>query len=190
MSKGIDHKEEVYHNTGLHISSRTIDLSGEIDYALSGQFIRNLHILEHLSNQAITVKLNTPGGDETQGMAIYDVISLSKCEITIFGIGDVCSMGSIIFQAGNRRLLYPNAILMFHLGDSDDGIRHKKANKNWHEFAEKYDKKLADILYTRILEKHPNFLRRKFDRMNEFDTILTAKEAVDLGLADGIVRWD
>jgi ATP-dependent protease ClpP protease subunit len=39
----------------------------------------------------------------------------------------------------------------------------------------------------RIREKHPEFKEKKFKEMNVFDTILTAADAVELGLADAIL---
>jgi ATP-dependent Clp protease protease subunit len=190
------------HEHGIHVKSRTIFLrrqdyiDGEesdpgVDHVFATKFLKNLFFLEILSHEPITIIMSTPGGLETEGMAIFDAIKSSPCHITIVVRGEASSMGSYILQSADERCIAPNSILMMHYGSSNGyGLDHKKTAKSWIVFEEKYGKKLDEILFQKILSKHPEFKRKKFDDMLNFDTILTAEEAVELGLADKILRVD
>jgi len=58
--------------------------------------------------------------------------------------------------------------------------------KKWAEEYTRLDRLHEEVLLNRIHEKHPGFSRGKLQKMMNFDTILAADEAVDLGLADQV----
>ena len=60
--------------------------------------------------------MHSVGGEWSDGMAIYDAISMSRSYITIIAYGQAESMSSIIFQAADRRLITPNTYFMSHYG--------------------------------------------------------------------------
>lgn len=65
----------------------------------------------------MTVVLNTPGGDVEHGLAIYDTIRMlvaSGTEVHVVGLGRVASMGTVIMQAGSRRIATPNTQFLVH----------------------------------------------------------------------------
>lgn len=184
----------------LFIPSRTIFMGslseswegGEtgVNYAMAEYVIKGLHILERLApkppaNNDITILLNNPGGDWYHGMAIYDAIQACEANVTIRTLGHAMSMGSIILQAADDRVMSPNSRLMIHYGTS--GFHnHTKIVQQW----AKEDKKLIGIMeeiyMDKIKLKHPTFPGKKLRDMLNFDTILNAEEAVNLGLADRI----
>jgi ATP-dependent protease ClpP protease subunit len=73
---------------------------------------------------------------------------------------------------------------MLHYGENSTA-GHVKNTQNWIKFYQKMDRKLSIVLYNKIKEKNPRFSLQKLERLLEFDTILDADEAVNLGLADG-----
>jgi len=60
--------------------------------------------------------INSPGGSVTAGMAIYDAIQFIQPDVTTIVMGQACSMGSLLAQAGSKgkRLILPNARHMIH----------------------------------------------------------------------------
>lgn len=170
---------------GLHLSSRRLILTGEVDEDLADQAIKCLHILDTMSQQPIEIILNSEGGDNYHGMAIYDAIKRCRSHVTVVGTGYVMSMGSVIIQAADKRVMTPYAKMMIHYGEwgMDD---HPKIAKKWVEEEDRFSRDMEDIYLDKIKELHPRFTRARLQKMLNFDTILSSNEALELGLIDGI----
>jgi ATP-dependent Clp protease protease subunit len=160
------------------------------DYAMAEYAIKGLHILDAASDAEITIIMNNLGGDVYHGMAIYDAIKACRSPVTIKATGYAMSMGSIILQAADKRLITPNARFMIHYGHIGMSATHTKNFIKWAKETERSDKEMEDLYLRRIHEKHPDFARKRLQQMLNFDTILTAQETVDLGLADAIEGTD
>lgn len=162
------------------------------DGAMAERAIKGLHILDSgapAGDKPITVIMNNPGGDEYHGMAIYDAIKVCKNHVTVIVYGHAMSMGSIILQAADRRVMAPNSRMMIHYGTW--GIHdHPKIVYRWAEEGKKFDKWMEDIYMEKIHQKKPDFSIGKLRDMCNFDTFLNAKEALDLGLIDEILGQD
>ena len=145
------------------------------------------HVLRELDRigkrKAITVRINSPGGDVVEGQAIYNALrrySLDGGEVTteIDALG--ASIASYIFQAGDKRKMAENGMQMIHrawtiaLGNAAD-LRSQA------DVLDKFDGILADTYAARSGQT-----REKIDELLAAETWLTSKEAVDLGLADEI----
>jgi ATP-dependent protease ClpP protease subunit len=186
------------HDYGLYVPTRTIYMGSEevdmeigesgTDAAMAERVIKNLHILDNAASEPITIIMNNLGGYVFHGMAIYDAIKKCRSHITIIGTGQVMSMGSLILQAADKRVLTPSAVMMIHHG-YDHHDNHIKTIRNWVKFGEKFDEILNDIYFKKIKEKNSDFNRKKLDKLLDFDTILLASEAVSLGLADEIEEY-
>lgn len=182
------------HDYSIHVPSRTIyigsemmDENGEsgVDFLMAERVIKNLYLLDEASAEPITIILNNLGGDVFHGMAIYDAIKACRSQVTIKATGYVMSMASLILQAGDERLLSPHAVMMIHHG-YDYQNNHVKVVRSWVEFGKKYDKVLNEIYLEKIKAKNPSFKDKHLDKLLDFDTILMADEAINLGLADGV----
>lgn len=185
---------------GIDLSTRTLYMGSEdsdkdddetgVDFEMSRQVIKGLHILDnHKADNGrapINVIMNNPGGDATHGMAIYDAVGGCKNHVTITVYGYVMSMGSVIFQAADERIMMPNASMMIHDGHVSLGNEPPKNAKRWLAEEEKFLEKMYSIYLKRIREKHPKYKKADVRKLCTFDTILSAEEAVDLGLADKI----
>ena len=179
---------------GLDIESRAIWLGNAIqdeteesgiDHNLMERFVRSLSILNKGANKSlITVYLCSSGGSELAGAGIFDAIKASKSPVDIIVIGKCMSMAVVILQAARTRIMMSNSILMTHIGSmSESG--HKTDVKRWVDFyTKKFDPRLDDLVYSRVRASNPSMSRAAYDKLNEFDTILTADEAVDMGFAD------
>ena len=171
---------------GLDVPSRTIYLGGSsTEHKLAEAAVKSLHLLGQ-KEEDILILLNNPGGDEYHGLAIYDAIRACKAHVTIRGYGHVMSMASLIMQAADTREMMPNATVLIHYGTwGFEG--HAKDAMQWADEAERLNKLMEDMYLEKIKEKLPRFTKKKLQDMLQRDTFLSAKETVDLGLADKIV---
>lgn len=186
----------LFHETNLYIPTRTIYFGGigvdssvdndEVNCRTVGQLIKNLHILETKEIGPISLLLNTPGGSWEDGIAVYDLINNLKSEVTIIGMGKVWSMGSIIFQAGTKRILMPNSTIMIH--DGHDGyVGDAKSFENWAVDSKRVRNIMYSIYYERMKKKNPKITLKDIENMCAHDKILDAKNSVEVGLADSIM---
>jgi len=125
---------------------------GGVDHNMTECFIKGMHVLESKNKKPITVIMNNPGGDWYHGMAIYDAIKYSNCHITIKVYGYAMSMGSVILQAADERIMMPNSRFMIHYGT--DGIAgHTKIFEKWADESKRNNWIMENIYLDSMLEK-------------------------------------
>lgn len=187
---------DYFHGYDLYVPTRTIYIgSGKIDdegnesgvdAALAERVIKDLHILDHTSPEGshpINIILNCVGGDYYHGMAIYNAIKACKNHVTCIVRGHAMSMGSVILQAADERILSEDARIMIHYGeDGYDG--HSKDFQKYAEEAKGNLTRLENIYLEKIKENHPRYNRKKLSEYMAFDVWLKPKLAIELGLAD------
>ncbi len=173
----------------IYLGSVTTDSEGNesmVDSAMAKNFEIAMRILEYLGPTApITVMMNNPGGDYYHGMAIYDRIMDSPCHVTIHASGYVMSMGSIIFQAADKRLMTRNATMLLHYGTSGYS-GHTLDHERSVDESKRLRIVMEDTYLERMLKKDPKMTRAKVHELLQFDTFLDASRAIRLGLADGL----
>ena len=186
MTKPANYEQFFEH--GLDVDSRTMYLGddcggGEIDERVAAQAIKAIHIFNKSPDKPFHVYLNTLGGCQFNGFAIYDMLKTSPCQVNAYVLGAAMSMGSIILQAADKRFIYPNATIMIHNGSMsvNDNVQ---TLINWSAFLERSLKTMYDIFAERT-GKTANFWKK---RCAAADHILTAQEALELGLVDEVVR--
>ena len=130
--------------------------------------------------------INSPGGVVTAGMAIYDTMQYIKCNVSTVVMGQACSMGSLLAQAGakGKRLILPYARHMIH---QPSGGARGQATDMLIQVNEilKMKKEL-----TQIYVNH-NTVNKTFEELAqdmERDNFMSADEAVAYGLADRVIR--
>lgn len=173
------------------LSSMHVDAEGNesgTDVSMFQKLHVALEILEYFDKTGpITIVMNNPGGDWYHGMAIYDRIRNSPCPITIEGYGPIMSMGSVILQAGTKRLLARHAAVLLHYGSAS----FAGPSKDLQQYAE-HDARNAtimeDIYLDRIKKKLPEYTREQLAELIKHDRYLTAAETIKIGLADGFIR--
>ena len=194
MRKNIKDEIDRFHDYGIYLPTRTIDLSSEeamedsesgVDSAMYKKAVKNLHILDSLSNEPITVIINTFGGDKFHMRAVYDAIKECKSKVVAKVFGSAMSAGSIILQAADERIMMPSSTQMLHYGTWGHND-HSKIYRKWSEESLKVDSWMEKVYLERIREKHPDFTLAKVKKMLDFDTIISAEQSVKLGLADRV----
>ena len=129
--------------------------------------------------------INSPGGVVTAGMAIYDTMNFIKCDVSTIVMGQACSMGSLLAQAGavGKRLILPYARHMIH--QPSGGARGQATDI---QIQAQEILKMKKYL-TEIYVKH-NTAGKTFEQLTadmERDNFMSAEEAVAYGLADRII---
>lgn len=143
-------------NRTLYMGSVDRYLSGHevgVDYAMTEYFIKGMHILENKNNNPITVIMNNPGGDFYHGMAIYDVAKNAKSHITIRVNGYAMSMGSVILQSADTRVMMPNSRFMIHYGTLSQPESSPIQLKRWMDENDKIMILMENIYIKSMLNK-------------------------------------
>ena len=168
------------------LKDRTVFINGAISTEMSHVIVAQLLFLESEDpDKDIYVYINSGGGEVTAGMAIYDTMNFIKPDVSTVVMGQACSMGSCLAQAGaaGKRLILPTARTMIH---QPSGGAHGQATDIQIQAQEIL--KMKKYL-TEIYVKH-NSAGKTFEQLSadmERDFFMSAEEAVAYGLADRIV---
>ena len=168
------------------LKERIVFLNGEVNDSVSNSICAQLLFLEADDPDAdISFYINSPGGVVTAGMAMYDTMQYIKPDVSTIVMGQACSMGSLLAQAGTagKRKMLPNARHMIHqpsggaMGQATDmeiQVREILAMK----------KNLTEIYV-----KH-NSAGKTYEQLSadmERDFFMSADEALAYGLVDEII---
>ncbi len=165
------------------LEDRVIFLSGQITNELANLVVAQLIYLESKDpTKDISLYINSPGGEVTAGMAIYDTMNYIRPDVSTICIGMAASMGAFLLSSGTKgkRYALPNSEIMIHqvLGGSqgqasDVEIQTKQLLKT--------KQKLNKILAKNV-GKDVKVVEKDTDR----DNYLTAEEAKDYGIVDQV----
>lgn len=177
------YKDYAYDIYSHLLNNRIIFLSGEINDYVSNLVISELLYLDSISNDEISLYINSPGGNVTSGMAIYDTMQFIKSDVRTICVGMAASMAAIILAAGKKgkRNALLNSEVMIHqpLGGAQGQATEIKIMAD-HMLHTK--NKLNDILSK--LTKQPI---EKIRKDTERDYYLSSNEAKKYGIIDSII---
>jgi ATP-dependent Clp protease protease subunit len=168
------------------LKDRIVMLDTDVNETSSSLVVAQMLYLEAEDPDTdILFYINSPGGVVTAGMAIYDTMNFIKCDVSTIVMGQACSMGSCLAQAGaaGKRLILPNARHMIH--QPSGGARGQATDI---QIQAQEILKMKKYL-TEIYVKH-NTRGKTFEELTndmERDNFMSAQEAVDYGLADRII---
>lgn len=169
------------------LRDRVILLEGEVHDQMANLIVAQLLFLESEDNtKDIFMYINSPGGSVTAGMAIYDTMQFIKPDVSTIVMGQACSMGSLLAQAGaaGKRLILPNARHMIH---QPSGGARGQATDMVIQVKEILAMKRS---LTEIYVKH-NSKGKTFDQLlsdMERDRFMSAQQALDYGLVDQVLE--
>ncbi|MCL2243677.1 MAG: ATP-dependent Clp protease proteolytic subunit [Treponema sp.] len=168
---------------GRMLKTRTILISGEINKELAEKTIRQLLLLEDMSNDPIRVFIDSPGGDADAGYAIFDMIRFVKPEVWTIGMGLVASAAAIIQLAApkQRRVGLPNSHYLIHQPLS--GIRGVATDIEIH--AKELDKLREKI--NRLIADETGIPVSQVEKDTDRDYWMNAQEAVNYGLINKVI---
>lgn len=98
------------------LATRSVMISGEINKELADSFNRQMLVLDSISNDPITVYINSPGGDVDSGFAIFDMIRFVDSPVKVVGVGLVASAAALIYLSVDKQMRYafPNSTYLIH----------------------------------------------------------------------------
>ena len=132
----------------------------------------------------IVMYIDSPGGEVSSGLAVYDIMQSAGCSIRTVCIGSAYSMAAVLFAAGNRRDILPHARVMIHDPLIANGVGGSALRLN---------SVAQDLMRTRavvaeILARHTGHSLDEIYAKTSTDTYFDAEEAVAWGLADRITQ--
>jgi ATP-dependent Clp protease protease subunit len=178
--------ERAYDIYSRLLKERIVLLEGEVHDQMANLIVAQLLYLEAEDpKRDINLWINSPGGSVTAGMAIYDTMQFLAPDVSTVVMGQACSMGSLLAQAGakDKRMILPNARHMIH--QPSGGARGQATDM---------EIQVREILtmkknLTQIYVDH-NSASKSFEdlaRDMERDFFMSAEEAVTYGLADRVM---
>ena len=169
------------------LKDRIIYLGEDVNPTTSSLIVEQMLFLESEDpDKEIYFYINSPGGSITDGMAIVDTMNYIKCPVETVCVGLAASMGAVLLTAGEKgkRFAMPNSEIMIHqplIGGG--GLQGQATEIKIH----------ADHL-VRTREKLNKFLSERtgkpldvIEKDTERDNYMTAEEALEYGLIDGIM---
>ena len=165
---------------------RVILLEGEVHDQMANLIVAQLLFLESENpDKDISLYINSPGGSVTAGMAIYDALQFIQPDVATIVMGQACSMGSLLAQAGaeGKRMILPNARHMIH--QPSGGARGQATDMEIQVKEILEMKKNLTNIYVKHNSKGRNYSQLVADMERDF--FMSAQEAVDYGLADKIL---
>ena len=177
--------ERAYDIYSRLLKDRIIMLSGPIEDEMANSIVAQLLFLDAQdSTKDIYLYINSPGGVVTSGMAIYDTMNFIEADVQTIVIGMAASMASVLVSSGakGKRFGLPHSQVLIH--QPSGGAQGQQTEI---EIA------ATEILKTRkmlngILAKNSGQPIEKIQADTERDHYLTAQEAVDYGLLDGVME--
>lgn len=179
------------------LKDRIVMLDTDVSEHSASLIVAQLLFLEaENSDKDILLYINSPGGSVTAGLAIYDTMQFIKPDVSTIVIGQACSMGSFLAQAGapGKRFVLPESRTMIHRVSSGTPGTRGSVHVQELQFEDAVramgeSKRLNERL-TELYVRH-NTAGKSYDELFEtmkFDTFLSAQEAVAYGLADEIIN--
>ena len=169
------------------LKDRIVMLNGQVDDTSANIVVAQMLFLESQNpEKPINFYINSPGGVITSGMSIYDTMQFIKSPVHTMVMGQACSMGSFLAQAGEpgQRKLLPNARTMIH---QPSGGAQGMASDIEIRFREiQYLKENLTQLYVKHNTAGKTY--EDFERDMDRDKFMSAEETVAYGLADTIVE--
>lgn len=176
--------ERAYDIFSRLLKDRIIFIGSAIDDHVANLVVAQLLFLQmENKKQEISLYINSPGGDITAGMAIYDTMQFVQCDVATYCIGQAASMGAVLLAAGTKgkRYALPNARIMLHQpwggarGSAKDILIHA-------EEILRLKTTLSQVLSTHT-GKNSEQITKDCDR----DFYMSAEEAQKYGIVDEVL---
>lgn len=167
------------------LRDRIIFIGEPIESSMASSIIAQLLFLEaEDSSKDICIYINSPGGDVTSGLAIYDTMQFIKPQVQTVCVGMAASMAAVLLLAGEKgkRFALPNSEIMIHqpMGGASGQASEIK-------IAAEHIIKTRDKL-NRLISKHTTKNLSTIEEDTDRDKYMTANEALDYGIIDSVLK--
>ena len=176
--------ERAYDIYSRLLKERVVFLVGPVDDAVANVVVAQLLFLESENpDKDINLYINSPGGNVSSGLAIYDTVQFIKPDISTICVGLAASMGALLLAGGakGKRYCLPHSRMMIH---QPSGGAYGQATD--------IDIHAREILRLRerlneVLAAHTGQPLEKIALDTERDNFMGAEEALEYGLVDRVL---
>ena len=165
------------------LKERIVFLSGPVHDQVSTLLVAQLLFLEADNpKKDIAFYINTPGGQVTSGLAIYDTMNYIRPTVSTICIGMAASMGSLLLAAGQKgqRFSLPNSRIMVHQPSA--GFQGQASDIERHAEDIIATKRRLNEIYVRHTGQDYETIEKTLDR----DFFMSPQEAQEFGLIDEV----
>jgi ATP-dependent Clp protease protease subunit len=178
--------ERAFDIFSLLLKERIVFLGTPIDDQIANLIIAQLLYLEREDPEKdINMYIHSPGGIVSAGLAIYDTMQLSRCDIATICVGSCASMGTVLLAAGTKgkRYALPNSTIHIHQavirgvgGQATDVEIHAREVLRQNQ------------IIREILAKHTGQDLERIIRDTDRDFFMDAAQAKEYGIIDEILQ--
>ena len=166
------------------LRERIIFLGSQVDDEIANKLCAQILLLSAEDpNRDISLYINSPGGSVTAGMAIYDTMKYSPCDVATYGMGLAASMGQFLLSAGTKgkRYALQHARIMMHQPSAGVGGTAADIAIQAEQFAHT-KREMAELI-----AQHTGQTVEQITKDSDRDRWFTAEEAKDYGFVDHVV---
>ncbi len=178
--------ERAYDIFSRLLRERIIMVNGQVEDTMANLVVAQLLFLAaENSEREINVYINSPGGQVTAGLAIYDTMRSLPCPVATTCVGFAASFGGILLMAGDKglRRALPHARIHIHQPLIPGGIGGQATD---------IDIQAREILHTRdvlneIIQHHTGQSLESIKRDTDRDFFMSPEEAITYGIIDEVL---
>lgn len=168
------------------LEQRTIFLWGPVDDESAEEIVKRLLFLDAKTHEDIKLRINSPGGSVTAGLAIYDAMQNIRSDVQTLCMGLAASMGAVLLAAGakGKRFAWPHSRILIHQPMTGGQIIAPASGLKIH--AEEMMKTKA--LLNDILARHTGQPLEKIEKDTDRDYFMNPAEALQYGMIDAVLE--
>lgn len=175
-----------YFSLALNNREATLNIYGEItSWDYSEKDVSSFTLskqLENIDADTIHVYINSYGGDVNEGLAIYNNLKRSKAKIITYADGFACSIASVIFMAGDERIVSNSSLMLIHNAWTYTQGNAKELRKK----ADDLDVITQASINTYMTEV--NISEEELKELLDNETWLTPQQALEWGFATSMIN--
>lgn len=178
---GMNLSDSVYQRL---LAERIIFLGTDVNDEIANKLCAQILLLSAEDpTRDISLYINSPGGSVTAGMAIYDTMQYSPCDIATYGMGLAASMGQFLLSGGTKgkRYALPHARIMMHQPSAGVGGTAADIAIQAEQFAQT-KREMAELI-----AEHTGQTFEQITLDSDRDRWFTAQEAKEYGLVDHVI---
>jgi len=167
------------------LRERIIFLGTQVDDEIANKLCAQILLLSAEDpTRDISLYINSPGGSVTAGMAIYDTMKYSPCDIATYGMGLAASMGQFLLSGGTKgkRFALPHARIMMHQPSAGVGGTAADIAIQAEQFAQT-KREMAELI-----AEHTGQTFEQITKDSDRDRWMTAQQAKDYGIVDHVIE--
>jgi len=177
--------ERAYDIYSRLLKDRVVFIVGGIEDNVANLVVAQLLFLESDNpDKDIHLYINSPGGEVTAGLSIYDTMQFIKPDVSTICVGQAASMGALLLAGGakGKRYCLPHSRIMIH--QPSGGFQGQAAD---------IDIQAREVLKLRerinaILAKHTGQTLERIERDSDRDNFMDGEMAVEYGLIDTVLE--